>query len=174
MKYIYLVAILLLSVSCNGNSSERPEPQTDKERTANMMADAARYSRYLESFNTDSLVELTLPAYIELEGGKEKYIKSLQQSSDIKHDFKSTSITIEDKGILIKGEGNCYYSVLEQEVNQQFKDTLDEESVFTRINIVAESQDGGKNWKFAFMRIPDLEQYYPSNTVQELSKYLEY
>lgn len=174
MKFIYLLSILLLSVSCSGNSSDRPEPQTDKERTANMMADAATYSRYLESFNTDSLVELTLPAYIEMMGGKEKYAKSLRGSSAVKDDFKSTTITIKDKGIMIKGEGNCYYSVLEQEVNQQFKDALDDESVFSRMNIVAESQDGGKTWKFAFMRIPDLQQYYPSNTVQELSKYLEY
>lgn len=174
MKYICLLLIILLSASCNGSSPARTEPANDNERRTYMMADAAAYARSLEAYNIDSLVEFTLPAYLEMMGGKEKYLNETKNSPSPKEDFSSTSIVLKDKGILVKGGNNHYYSVLEQEVTQQLSSPVEEESVYSRINVVAESQDGGKNWKFAFMTIPELKQYYSPDIVQEIGKYLEY
>lgn len=174
MKCIYLLLAVLFSISCNGTKPERVEPRNDTERVANMIADAAIYAQSLEEFDIERLVEYTLPAYLDLEGGKERYLNRMRNKEFPTDDFSSTSIILEDKGVLIKGENNCYYSVLVQKVSQQFKDALDDEPIVTRINIVSGSQDGGKNWKFAFMRIPDLGQFYPDSVVQELSRYLEY
>jgi hypothetical protein len=138
-----------------------------------MIADAAIYAQSLEEFDIERLVEYTLPAYLDMEGGKDRYLNGMRNKEFPMDDFSSTSIVLEDKGVLIKGENDCYYSVLEQKVSQQFRDGLDE-PIVTRINIVAGSQDNGKNWKFAFIRIPDLGQFYPDSVVQELSWYLEY
>lgn len=173
VKYVCLISAILLSVSCSTKTG-RVEPVDDKERVANMMSDAAVYAQSLETLDIERLVELTLPAYVDMEGGKDRYLNKMHNSTFPKDDFSSISIVLEDRDILIKGENHCYYSVLQQKVSQQFKDALDDAPIVTEINIVAESQDGGKNWRFAFMRIPDLRQFYPDSIVEELSQYLEY
>lgn len=49
-----------------------------------------------------------------------------------------------------------------------------ETPVYSNINLVAESQDGGVNWRFGFLRKADVEHFYPPDTAKEMNKYLDY
>lgn len=159
---------IFIFYSCTGEKVNRPKG--DEDMTKNMLVDAKVYTEALKAVDIPKMVEFTLPACIEMNGGKEEYTNSLSTYTYFADQTESLKIEIEPKGPIIKGEDNKFYSVVVQKVNQKFKEA---DPIYTQVNLVAESQDGGVNWKFGFLRKSEVDKNYISSIAHEINKYLD-
>ena len=170
MKYIYLLIMSLFFFSCT--DSKINSPKSDEDLTRNMLMDAKIYAHSVETINIPLMVEYTLPIYIRMNGGKDVYTRSLENSAHPIDEIEFMKIEILPKSGIIKGDNNKYYSVVEQKIEQKLKEI--ETPVYSDINLVAESQDGGLNWKFGFLRRADTEHFYTFDLAEEINKHLDF
>ncbi|WP_029904774.1 hypothetical protein [Prevotella sp. 10(H)] len=172
MKYIYLLLTVILLSSCNSIASKVENPQSDDDRIKNMLIDAKAYSNSLEIIDIQNMAEYTLPVILRMNGGKEVYIRSLEESSHPIGEIEYMRIEIMPEAKIIKGQGDNYYSVVRQETEQKLNGI--DEIVHSSIKLVTESLDGGKNWTFGFLRKADISNYYPPELAGEINKNLDY